>query len=188
MEIKIENGKMKVRCDYNRTFITKAKELQGKWESPFWVFPEENEELVRAALMNAYGEDGRVHDTVVVDLNLDEYSYGHVLKIGSIVLVSRRGRDTPVTVNPRAVVIAGGFSESGGSSNSPAVTHKDGTIVRVKDLPVEIYNQVKDLPGVYKVDLDAKENKREKKANLERERAAILKRLSEIDELLKEFD
>ena len=50
MLIKIEDGKMKVQSDYNKKFIAKARELQRKWEAPYWVFPEENEELVREAL------------------------------------------------------------------------------------------------------------------------------------------
>lgn len=183
MLIKMENGKMKVQSDYNRKFIAKARELQGKWEPPFWVFPEENEELVRDALMEAYGEDGRVHEMVVVDIHLDEYrSKGDDLMIGSVVLAKRFSRDSRVVLHKNAVVIAGGFCSSGGSRNSPSVTYEEGTILRVKDVPVSLYEQIQDMPGVVKVDLDA--NHKEKKAALEREKETLLNRLAEIEKLL----
>ena len=185
MKVIKESGKVKVKSEYNKKFVAKARELQGKWEPPFWTFPEENEELVRDALLEAYGEDGRYHETMIIDLHLDEFSYGDELKIGSIVLAKRFGRDSKVFMNERAAVIAGGFCSSGGSRNRPAVTHEDGTIVRVKDLPVSLFDQIKDLPGVEKVDLDIDKNQKEKKAALEREKEMILKRLSEIEEQLK---
>lgn len=187
MLIKIEDGKMKVQSDYNKKFVNKAHELQGKWESPYWVFPEENEELVREALFSIYGEDGRTHETVIIDLDLDRYEYGTVLKIGSIVIARRAYRDSAVTVDKRAVVVKGGFCSSGGSRNNPCVTHKDGTVIRVKDIPAEIYEEIKDCEGVTKVNLDAKENRAEKKSALIREKEALLKRLSEIDSQLETY-
>lgn len=187
MLVKIEDGRVKVQSDYNRKFVAKAHELQGKWESPYWTFPEENEELVRDALLSIYGEDGRVHATVTVDLDLDKYEYDRSIKIGSIVIARREYRDSSVYVDKRAVVLQGGFCSSGGSRNRPAVTHKEGTVLRIKDIPLAIYEGIKGLAGVTKVDLDADENKAEKKASLEREREALVKRLNEINEQLKAY-
>ena len=82
------------------------------------------------------------------------------------------------------IVIAGGFCDCGGSRTNPRVTCETGTVLRINDIPVEIYNRIKDLPGVIKVDLDADENKKEKKAALEREKERLLKRLAEIKEAL----
>ena len=188
MEIKFENGRMKVKTEYNRKFIAKAHELQGKWESPYWTFPEENEDLVRDALLWSYGEDGRAHETVIVDLDLDVYEYGDSIKIGSVVIAKREYRDSSVWVDGRAVVISGGFCKSGGSRKNPCVTHEAGTILRVKNIPLPIYEEIKDLPGVKKVDLDLEENAKEKKAALEREREALAKRLAEIDRKLALYD
>ena len=41
MKVKIEDEKIYVISDYNKEFIKRARYLQGKWESPYWVFPEE---------------------------------------------------------------------------------------------------------------------------------------------------
>lgn len=187
MLIKIEDGKMKVQSDYNKKFVAKAHELQGKWEPPYWVFPEENEELVREALFMIYGEDGRTHETVIIDIDLDRYEYENVLKVGQIVIARREYRDSAVITDKRAVVIKGGFCSSGGSRNNPRVTHKDGTVIRVKDIPAEIFEEIKDSEGVTKVDMDAEENRAEKKAALIRERETLLKRLSEIDSQLEAY-
>lgn len=187
MLVKIEDGRVKVQSDYNRKFVAKAHELQGKWESPYWTFPEENEELVRDALLSIYGEDGRVHETVTVDLDLDKYEYDRDIKIGSIVIARREYRDSSVYVNKKAVVISGGFCRSGGSRNQPRVTHEEGTVLRLKDIPIAIYDKIKEQTGVKKVDLNADENKAEKKAKLEREREALVKRLGEIEKQLEAY-
>ena len=184
MLIKIEDGKVKVQSEYNREFVKKAHEVQGKWESPFWTFPEENEELVRNALFEVYGEDGRVHETVSVDLDMEKYPYGRTVNLDSVEIAVRKWRDSPVQVAGNTIVIAGGFCDCGGSRTNPRVTCETGTVLRIKDIPVEIYNRIKDLPGVIKVDLDADENKKEKKAALEREKERLLKRLAEIKEAL----
>ena len=36
MEILREDGKIKVQSGYDRRFVKKAHELNGKWEKPFW--------------------------------------------------------------------------------------------------------------------------------------------------------
>lgn len=186
MLVKIEDGLFKVRTEYNAAFVKRAKTIQGKWKPPYWVFPEENEEIVRNLLLECYGEDGRIHETVVVDLELDAYCYGEDrIKVGDVLIASRRSRDASVTLADNAMLIAGGFKDSGGSLGSPAVTFEEGTVIRVKDLPVEIYDTIKDKPGVKKVDLDAGANAKEKIASLKRERESILKRLAEIDAALE---
>ena len=50
MKVKIEDEKIYVISDYNKEFIKRARYLQGKWESPYWVFPEESREKVKEFL------------------------------------------------------------------------------------------------------------------------------------------
>lgn len=73
MKVIKENGLIKVLSDYNQDFVRKAHELNGKWSSPYWVFEEKNEKLVRQILMDVYGEDGTPQKEVTVDIDLDKY-------------------------------------------------------------------------------------------------------------------
>lgn len=42
VELLIENEFIKVNSPYNSLFIKRAKEIGGKWESPYWKFKLEN--------------------------------------------------------------------------------------------------------------------------------------------------
>lgn len=184
MLIKIEDGKVKVKTEYNRDFIKKAHELQGKWESPYWTFPEDNEELVRDVLFNIYGEDGRVHESVTVQIDLDKFKYDRDIELGNIVIAKRLRKDSSVILNKNVVVVNGEFCRRGGTTTNPCVTFEQGTVLRVKDFPKELYEKVKDLPGVT-LYTDAENNEKAKRAALEREREKILKRLEEINKQLE---
>lgn len=179
MLIKFENGKMKVQTEYNSGFVRKAKELQGKWKSPYWEFPEENEDFVRDALLKFYGEDGRVHGTVTLDINLDEYDFFDVIKLDSVMIAERPGRDRAVNLHKNAMVVSGGFCNSGGSMNNPRVTCDPGTVLRVSNFPISLYENIKNVKGIT-LTPEAKHSK----VSLLHEKEVILSRLAEIDSLL----
>ena len=46
-ELERKSGMIFVKADYNREFIDKAKTIGGLWEKPYWVFPENNEDVLR---------------------------------------------------------------------------------------------------------------------------------------------
>ena len=181
MKTKIENGKIYVQSDYNRDYISRAKGLQGRWSAPYWVFPEENINELRELLLDVYGECGELAEeapvTVTVDLDLDDYKYGAEVTIGSFVAVRRWGRDREVSFADNVMVVSGGFTPTGGSAKHPAVYHEQGTIIRVKDIPVKLYEKIKDEAGVslYK----APDN-----AALIEERDKLLARLAELNALI----
>lgn len=70
MKVAVENETIKVNSPYNKSFVAGAKQIQGKWNAPCWVFPEENKEAVKALLIECYGECGELGavSTVTVDL------------------------------------------------------------------------------------------------------------------------
>ena len=181
MKTIIENGKIKVQSEYNRDFITRAKSIQGKWNSPYWVFPEENINELREILLDIYGECGELADeapvTVTVDLNLDDYDYGADIKIGGVTVVKRRYRDSDVIYSDNVMLISGGFPSSGGSRQNPRVYPYKGTVIRVKDIPARLYEKIKDMDGVtlYKMP---------DKAALIEERDRLLARLAELNALI----
>lgn len=185
MKIIIENGKIKVQSDYNRDFISRAKTIQGKWNAPYWVFPEENKEEVKALLLDVYGECGELSGeetvTVTVEINCDEYTdIGEAIMLGSFAAVKRWHRDREVSYAANVMLISGGFPESGGSVKNPRVYPDKGTIIRVKNIPIGIYEKIKDMAGV---SLVSKPFDEEREA-LIKERETLMKRLSEINALL----
>lgn len=181
MKTKIENGKVYVLSGYNRDYISRAKGIQGRWNAPYWVFPEENIDELRELLLDVYGECGDLAEeapvTVTVDLDLDKYNYGAEVMIGSFVAVKRRYRDSEVIYADNVMLVSGGFTPTGGSAKYPAVCHETGTVIRVKDIPVRLYEKIKDLDGVtlYK----APDN-----SALIEERNRLLARLAELNALI----
>lgn len=182
MKVTVENDIIKVNSPYNKSFVAGAKQIQGKWNAPCWVFPEENKEAVKALLIECYGECGELGavSTVTVDLDLDTYTEGYEdgeIRVGSIVVLKRLYRDREVIFSDNAMLINGGFATSGGSAKSPRIAADKNTIVRVKGVPETIYSKIKDHEGVKLVsDIDVE--------SLKVEREKLLKRLAEIDSLL----
>lgn len=178
VNIKIEDSKIKVKSSYDSYFVRKAKEYEGRWNAPYWVFPIENEEYVRNLCMKVYGEDGKTDtQTVKVRIEMDKYRKS---TIGRFVFAERRARDSEVTFAQGVMVVKGEFEESGGSRNSPQVTWESGTEIEIKKLPLPLYKGIEGQDGVTLVkEVDSKEK-------LKKEKEQLLKRLAEINELLEQ--
>lgn len=181
MNVTIEKGKIKVVSPYNRDYISRAKQIQGKWVAPCWEFPEENKDQVKDLLIECYGECGILGDvnTVNIEIDLDKYNgeVNETIKLGAMTLVSRPHRDRAVVFAPNVMLVTGGFDEAGGSAKYPRVCAHEGTVLRVKNVPDTIYNKVKDYAGIRLIsDIDTE--------NLKTEREKLLRRLAEIDDLL----
>ena len=73
MEILREDGKIKVQSGYDRRFVKKAHELNGKWEKPFWNFDEKHEEILNEILISIYGEGLEPVETTEIEIDLDAY-------------------------------------------------------------------------------------------------------------------
>ena len=134
MEIIRENGEIKVKSAYNKAFIGKAHQLNGKWSKPYWVFKEETASALNEALVSIYGEGLEEVTRVTVEINLDEYEAaqrGRVqdIIIGGVAIAHRYSRDGRVALVDGAWVKAGSFKAYGGSFKYPAVTWDAGTIL-----------------------------------------------------------
>jgi len=181
MEIKIENGKVKVQSAYNAAFIKRARMVGGKWEPPYWEFSQEDEELVRNLCMDIYGQDGRTPaEMVTIDVNLDAYPHdpSGELFLGSMSIAHRTGRDRPVKLPDGVILVSGGFPDSGGSANHPRLTEERGTVLRVKNFPMTLYERMEDKTGLTIVD------KTIDRFALLAERETLMKRLAEIESIL----
>lgn len=184
MEVKIEDGKIYVASDYNEDFIKGAKRINGKWDKPYWVFPEKNKDLLDKLLIQIYGEcsDGETV-TLIVDLpkckaarTSDRNLYLDVKNIAT-----RFGRDKDVYFDSNVTILEGKFSDRGGSVNHPEVTWDDDKplVLRIEDFPKVIYDRIEDKTGITLLDTKIDFEK------LKRERKELLKRIAEIDEILK---
>lgn len=150
--VKLEKreGKIYTTTAYNATFIKKAKNLQGKWDGEHWVFDEKVENLVREVLKDIYGTDGEGYTRkVTVELELDKYFTAdkQELKIGDLVIITRRTRDSEVTLKEGVIVISGGFPISGGSMKTPRLSAYKDTVIRV-EIPETLYAKIAECQGV----------------------------------------
>ena len=177
MQILREDGKIKVQSEFNRDFISKAKQIQGKWDAPYWVFPEKVADRLDKILMDVYGEGFQEVPKVEIEIDLDNFEKDNDdLTYKGLTIATRRYRDSSVILKYDAYVIDGNFLSSGGSRQYPAVTWADGTKLRVS-VPETL---TEELPkGVTLVQEKSKEQK------LLEEKEKLLKRIAEINKLLK---
>ena len=187
MKVRIESGEILVNAEYNSAFVKKARQLQGKWKSPNWAFPEDNREEIKALLIDTYGcadiLEGENEQKVTVEIALDEYGgeENNELRFGNILLASRFGRDSYVKLADNVMVVSGDFRSRGGSVRNPTVSAEPNTILRVKNVPLQIYEREKNKGGVRLVsDIDINA--------LTEEKERLLVRIAEIDAILAKND
>ena len=172
----IDKEFIKIESPYNRAFITKARQIQGKWNSPYWVFPLRNKEYVINALIDIYGDCGNLSDVeiprVEVTLDLNKYPYDCCIK--------------NVILSSDVIVMQGGFEESGGSAKYPNIKPLNGTVLRVNNVPKTVAERVKNLEGITIKEINDITSNIDDKETLLKEKERLLKRLKEIDSLLNE--
>lgn len=181
MQIERTDGKIKVKSEYNKDFITKAHELNGKWESPYWVFEEKVNEELEESLIEIYGEGFDDIEKVTIKISLDDYEnpgenfFGQLIKFRTLTLVRRIHRDDPVILSPNTWVVKGKFDKSGGSNKYPEVTWEPGTIINA-EVPLKFTTE---LPkGVTLLDDTIKEK-------LLNEKEKLMNRINEINKQLE---
>lgn len=150
-ELKREFGKILVRADYNRKFIDKAKTIGGTWSKPYWVFPENNEDVLRELCLKCYGTYDGEEDTLTIlaDLAKCPYSYkGSSLFLGTLLLATRYSRDGSVVTAPNVCVVKGEFNASGGSIRCPDVTWDGSVVLRIDKFPRMLYESLPHTKGI----------------------------------------
>lgn len=189
MDVRKKDGSILVKSDYSKEFIKRAKMLEGVWKTPYWVFPEENEEQVRSLLMDIYGEDGTPQETVDLLVDISQMDDDDTLSLCGRILCSRRGRDLQVKLGEGVILIKGGFTRYGGSAKYPRVSPEEGTVLKVKRCPMSVYERVKEMPFVSLESSKDASNTAQTRARLMKEKESLLLRLASIDaelETLKE--
>lgn len=187
MKIETTETQVIVTSDYNAEFVSRARNLSGKWSSPSWIFDIRNEAAVRAACLECYGTDGMVTDTVDVRVTLHatNYSDHHSARTSGITVFGRTvarafGRDSGATLGDGVVVESGKFS-SGGSAKNWETRATAGTKVILRNVSRALVDAHDDESVSVEiitsnVDADALRSEREK----------LIARIAEINTILGE--
>jgi len=119
VKLTVNNGQVKVQTPYNAEFVTKAKNLGGKWDtlSKSWIFNENVLDYVKEILLQIYGVTG---ETTYQTCTLVVKNYSAEVVTGAVELFGRTiarasGRDTGVSLGD-GIVWINGKKESGGST------------------------------------------------------------------------
>lgn len=188
----INDDKIEVISPYNNTFIKKAKMLKSNWNGKGWEFKKEYEDIIKGHLMEIYGDDGSPTPKCIVRVNLSKLSeinysklWDDEVRMFGRTLVMRKHRDSTPLLDKTVALVEGGFSNSGGSRNNPRLNFYDNTILQIDDVPEHLYIKIlneydlkDDNDIIYRVD------NKNNIYKLKEEKERLLKRLSEIDDIL----
>lgn len=128
IEVLTKDGKIYVKGYYDSNFIISAKQINGKWQSPYWVFDEENQDLVENIVLKYYGY--KLNDEEIkIEYNPEDFTEDNYVIVGQKRTAERRKRRTPVVFFD-TIVVSGGFNEWSGSEKNPQLGTDEGTILR----------------------------------------------------------
>ncbi len=139
VNLTVNNGQVKVQTPYNAEFVTKAKNLGGKWDSlsKSWIFNENVLNYVKEILIQIYGVTG---ETTYQTCTLVVKNYSAEVVTGAVDLFGRTiarasGRDTGVSLG-EGIVWINGKKQSGGSTKYWK-TIVENALFEIQDFPVE---------------------------------------------------
>lgn len=183
------NGKISIETPYNPEFVCRIRKAGGKWNSTkrVWECDERGIEAVRAIMREVYGMDDLPQELVAVKVTVQEKAVsqdtGPVILFGRTI-ASAFGRDSGAKVG-EGIIFENGGCHSGGSMKNWYTVIKAGSVFTIFDVPrraVEEKLGWVDSYGTFEIVENAGPDRRE---SLEREKAALLARLAEIEEELK---
>ena len=191
MRIYIKDGRLHTQTDYSYDFVCAAKQLNGKWDGNLkeWIFNAEDEEIVRKKLKEIYGEYGLgVVEKVRLEISLDHMDmknrfYREIDLFGKV-LIKRFSRDSIVRLHKDVLVKEGSFPPRGGSINNPALCPEKGTVLLVKNIPKDMAIAAQKNYGIEAIEIIS--TNEHDKNKLQAEKEQLLKRLDEINKLLKD--
>lgn len=153
MKITVTEKAVSVLSPFHDEFVKGANQIGGKWVKPTWVFPAENEPLVRALCLRVYGTDGAPEPVETLRVTLSQLRMDNRLLIGPIEVLQKWNRDEAPHVGAGCAVVQGSLKSRGGSRNNPSITHSDDCVIRVKDVPTSLAHRlVAEDPAAYQIE------------------------------------
>ncbi|KMY23331.1 hypothetical protein ACU19_05000 [Actinobaculum suis] len=177
-----------VTSPYNPEFIREAKNIYGRWnpQKKAWVFKEDYREELYDILKEVYGwvpvTSGK---TVNVRVTLTaENADDQTVYFAGQQIAWRRGRDARVSLAENVVRKEGEFAPHGGSMRYPCVIDPknkwaEPVTLKIKGIPVEAL-----AAAGLEYEIIEKNTDSINREELEAEKARLLARIAEIDELL----
>lgn len=187
--IKIERNENKicVESPYNPLLPERAKNLGGKWDRSrkVWVYDIENESYVREMYKEMYGEwPGEAVELVDVRVKLNDdilVNRDSIYFAGRLV-ARAHGRDSGARLGDGVIVTEKSFT-SGGSMKNWCTVGRAGTIFKMREVPrTKVQEEIDKNNGVFEIEILSGIDKEA----LQAEKAKLLERLAEIEELLEE--
>lgn len=190
MKIETREDKALVTTPYSAEFVKKIKSIGGaRWnaKAKAWEIPAGSVDTARAFMMEVYGESDISTATAKVDVRIEAMErligYREAYSIMGRTIAQAWGRDSGARIGD-GVDFLNDSPESGGSAKNWTTEIPKGSIFVVHGVPEAIAQtfisgEHPDMKAEIATDL-----KTNKKA-LEEERERILKRLAEIEALLK---
>ena len=184
-KITIENERAIIVTPYNADFVSRIKLMNGRWNASqrCWTVPQEAVEDVRSAMREIFGQDDQpVSDAADVVLRFDREiseSRAAVTLLGRTI-ARAFGRDTGAKPGDDVLFLKGSPKSDGSMKNWLTVI-PEGCVVKCLHVPRAALENA-DLPKGVTVEI---EDAHIDRAALEAEKARLLARLEEIENLLK---
>ena len=172
---------------YDREFVTFARRHGAKWDADekSWNFKVNGEvkEKIEKKLYELYKYTKNEVRNIKLRAKCEDILQDECLKVGEYTLAFRKYRDEPVIIaDPTTFIEKGTFKDKGGSMKYPAVTFTDGAEITF-EISEEYFNS---LPEEEKEKFVVVSKDEVDKEKLLAEKEELLKRIEEIERLLKE--
>ena len=184
-KIEKENNKIRIYTPYNADFVKSMRNLKGKWIAGAWEVRDDLISDVRKIMRGIYGRDDMPTKTVDIKIRNKErlasdYCAGIEMFGRSICYAS--GRDSGAKIADGVAFIAGGCTSAGSIKNWYTRIEENSEFI-IYDLPESALNL--DNPYKKEIEIEVIENKSMSHEELIKEKELLLKRIAEIDRLLK---
>jgi len=187
VNLTVANGQVKVQTPYNAEFVTKAKNLGGKWDSlsKSWIFSESVLDYVKEILIQIYGVTG---ETTYQTCTLVVKNYSAEVVTGAVELFGRTiakasGRDTGARLGDDIIWLSGNYT-SGGSTKYWKTIVENGNF-EIQNFPVARteFEDVQKAIAEGWVEIKSTETKRTRE-EIESEIAILKEKLAKLEDEL----
>lgn len=186
LEIIEADGQVKVTSPYNQHFVTKARNMRGKWKNEAWYFDDSIIDYVRELMMECFGTTGETPygnvDLLIKDFN--KWERTQPVELFGRTIARAFGRDSGAKLGDGIILLSGSV-DSGGSVKNWSTDVSNATFI-IKDFP----QPATELPEIQEAIVagwcEVKEQK--KKRNPDEILAEIDRLKVRITELEKEYN
>lgn len=187
-KIDVQNDKVAVTTPYSKEFVSKLRQMGGSWNGSAWIVNTDIVESVREAMRACFRRDDHPCDTVDVEVTATGI-VKNCETIFGIPVLQGTGRDSgawiPKGMGDTVSILAGTVGTSGSIKNWYVAVYDDAKIL-IRNVPLRAVEERFDCPeDCFNVKI-VKEHKADPRAALLEEKAALQKRLAEIETLLKD--